>query len=148
MDQVERAIELAVAERIAQKAHAGQIEKWGGHPYIRHIERVVAAVDGHDEKVTAWLHDVIEDSDMTAADLLAAGFAERTVDAIELLSRGDESYADYIERIRFRQHPLAVAVKIADLRDHLREETLDVLPVSYRRRYERALERLIQGTGQ
>jgi (p)ppGpp synthase/HD superfamily hydrolase len=143
MDQTSQIIELAVAERLARKAHAGQVEKWGGHPYIRHIERVVAAVDSHDEKLTAWLHDVIEDSNTTADDLLRAGIPASVVDAVWFLTRGDETYAEYIEALRAAHQPLAVAVKIADLRDHLREETLAVLPVNLRRRYEQALERLI-----
>jgi hypothetical protein len=62
---------------------------------------------------------------------------------VVILTRGNESYAEYIETVKARKNALALAVKIADLRDHLREETYDVLPRARRRRYELALERLV-----
>ena len=134
----------SIAEQIARKAHAGQVEKWGGHPYIAHVERIVSMMDSPEAQEVAWLHDVLEDSDLTHRDLLAAGIAPAIVDAVLLLTRGSETYAEYIETIRAKKNLLALVVKIADLRDHLREETLDKLPASVVRRYERALERLVQ----
>ena len=54
---------------IAAKAHDGQLDK-AGKPYIFHPLRVMLYAEG-DEKVkcAAVLHDVLEDSDMTEADL-------------------------------------------------------------------------------
>ena len=49
-----------------------------------------------------------------------------------------ESYAQYIENVATSGDPLAVKVKLADLRDHLRAEC----PGSLRPRYEAALSRL------
>lgn len=131
-----------IAERIARAAHAGQQEKGGGD-YIRHVERVVAEMpDSEPLRLVAWLHDVIEDSEVTAEDLRVAGFPEAVVEAVVLLTRGTESYAEYIERLWQRQNRLAIHVKIVDLRDHLRADSAYTLTESSRRRYERAIERL------
>jgi len=134
----------SIAEQIARKAHEGQVEKWGGHPYVQHLERVVALVDSPEAKEVAWLHDVLEDSDLTHRDLEKAGIAPAIADAVLLLTRGSETYAEYIETLRAKRNLLALVVKIADLQDHLRDETLDRLPVSMRRRYERALHTLMR----
>lgn len=37
-----RELNLAVAERLARMAHAGQVEHLTGRPYVEHLERVVA----------------------------------------------------------------------------------------------------------
>lgn len=142
---------LRLAEQLARAAHAGQIEKLTGHAYVQHLERVVALVEGDDAKAVAWLHDVLEDTPTTIADLLAAGVPEPIVDAVRVLTRtrphvyagqpGDK-YRDYIRTVRDEDNALALSVKIADLRDHLRPMDPDVLPASMRRRYESALRTL------
>jgi len=133
----------AIAERIARQAHAGQTESSTGDDYIHHIERVVALVDGEDAKTVAWLHDVIEDTDVSYGELRRAGLPQHIITAVQLLTREDPyEYADYIEVIRGAagsvHGDLALAVKVADLRDHLRPNC----PSGLRARYEKALKRL------
>ncbi|HET0923692.1 TPA: GTP pyrophosphokinase, partial [Streptococcus pneumoniae] len=62
-------IDIALA--IAKKAHAGQVDK-AGVDYIQHPLYVASQVNTEQEKAVALLHDVIEDSDITAADLFAS----------------------------------------------------------------------------
>lgn len=58
-----------LAEQIAAAAHDGQVDK-AGQPYIAHPARVAARVAGDERAVAAaWLHDVVEDTDVTLADL-------------------------------------------------------------------------------
>ena len=131
--------EIVIAERIARAAHAGQTEQSTGDDYIHHIERVVAMVDGDPAQAVAWLHDVLEDTAMTAADLRRAGISSRVVAAVWWLTRREcDSYPAYIERLKASGDPLALVVKIADLRDHLRPNC----PPSLRPRYEAAWEAL------
>lgn len=111
---------VATARSIATQAHAGQTDKTG-HPYIDHPKRVAArtAHAGGDELAvaTAWLHDVIEDTSLTAHDLHAAGVPDDVVHAVEALSkRHSEQPEDYFQRVN--AHPLAVRVKHADLDDN------------------------------
>ena len=126
---------LLLAEDIAREAHAGQIEESTGDSYIKHVERVVDLVEGEDAKTVAWLHDVIEGSGTTAAELIARGMPPRIVHAVELLTRqSSQPYVAYIEEIRASGDLLAIAVKLADLKDHLRPNC----PARLRPRYEDA----------
>ena len=62
----------------------------------------------------ALLHDVVEDTDLTAEDLRNEGFPEKVLHAVELLTHKDDTdYFDYVRAIR--SDPLAVKVKLADL---------------------------------
>jgi hypothetical protein len=131
---------LLLAEDIAREAHAGQTEERTGDSYIKHVERVVDLVEGDNAKAVAWLHDVIEDSPNTADDLLARGLPMRIVAAVALLTRHErtETYADYIQNIKDRKDPLAIAVKLADLKDHFRPNC----PARLHPRYENAWKTL------
>lgn len=130
--------ELQIAERIARGAHAGQVDK-AGEPYIQHVERVVAMVDGDKAKAVAWLHDVLEDcEEWDSGDLAREGISDDVRLAVERLTRGAESYTEYIHTIHACGPELARVVKIADLRDHLRPNC----PPSLRSRYENALQHL------
>lgn len=102
---------------LAAKAHTGQVDK-GGAPYILHPIRVMLACEGEKEKIVALLHDTLEDTALTAADLRRAGFPEEIVQAVCCLTRGQkEDYMDYIACIC--ENALAARVKYADLQDNL-----------------------------
>ncbi len=108
---------LEKAIRLAEKAHQGQLDK-GGHPYILHPKRVAEKCETETEKITALLHDVLEDSAYTQEDLRAEGFTEDILEALTYLTHQEgEGYMEYIERIC--QNPLAVRVKYADLQDNM-----------------------------
>jgi hypothetical protein len=131
---------LAIAERIAREAHAGQKEESTGDDYIQHVARVVDLVASVDAKVVAWLHDVVEDNPAWSFERLEAeGIPPRLIRPVSLLTRRlPYAYADYINDIATAGDPLAVEIKVADLRDHLRPNC----PPSRRARYEKALTRL------
>lgn len=74
---------------LAAKAHTGQVDK-GGAPYILHPIRVMLACEGEKEKIVALLHDTLEDTALTAADLRRAGFSEEIVQAVCCLTRRAE----------------------------------------------------------
>ena len=68
-------------------------------------------------RVVAWLHDVVEDSDVTLADI-ERDFGASVATAVDSLTRREgESYHDeYLARVL--ESPLAVLVKWADLADN------------------------------
>src|SRR5947208_3305666 len=114
------------ALRIAASAHEGQTDK-DGQPYILHPLRVMARVEGLEAKVVAVLHDVIEDTQVTADDLREAGFGEPIVAAILCVThRKDESYAEYV--VRCKGDEFARRVKLADLEDNTRPERILLRP--------------------
>ena len=110
MSTLERAIE------IAEKAHAGQYDK-GGAPYIRHPLRLMKRLFSEEEKIAAVLHDVVEDGEVTLAELRAEGFSDEVVEAVDSLTRRpDEPYDLFI--LRAASNDLARRVKLADLFDN------------------------------
>ncbi|MGD9622260.1 HD domain-containing protein [Mycolicibacterium sp.] len=118
----------ALADSIAAAAHDGQLDK-AGNPYIGHVRRVAGYVDPADQHAVAaaLLHDIVEDTAVTPADLTAAGLPGEVVDAVVLLTRYDGlAPEDYYTQIR--RHPLAREVKLADLADNTDPSRLALLP--------------------
>ena len=114
---------LEKALRIAVEAHAGQVDK-AGKPYIFHPLRVCCRCFTDEEKIVALLHDTIEDTDVTAEDLLREGFPRNIVDAVLSVSRNeDESYEDFVKRTSL--NPLGRTVKLHDLEDNMDISRLD-----------------------
>lgn len=143
--QAARGVEnyLAIAERIAREAHEGQTCTVTGEPYVHHIERVVTMVEGDEAKAVAWLHDVLEDTDVTASELVQSGIPERVRLAIVALTRRKhQPYTEYIAWLCDHGGALALTVKFADLRDHLRPNC----PERLRQRYEAAVEALLRSS--
>jgi (p)ppGpp synthase/HD superfamily hydrolase len=109
---------LALCERIARKAHEGQFRWDETTPYITHPERVAAACVGVDEKCVAWLHDVLEDTDVELFDLADEGVPFCVMDAVQALTKvKGEAYEDYLKRVK--ANGLARRVKIQDILDNL-----------------------------
>ena len=110
--------QLAKAIEIAEKAHAGQTDKFD-QPYIGHIFRVMNYGKTLDEKIVGALHDVIEDnSDYSFQFLEKQGFPEKLIFAVQCLTKAEtEAYDDYIARVQ--QSPLAISVKLNDLRENM-----------------------------
>lgn len=112
MQQLEKAISIAL------KAHAG-VEDKSGRPYILHPLTLMLQMESEEQMITAVLHDVVEDSDVTLDDLAQAGFSTRVLQALELLThdKGEMLYLDYVAAVA--SNPLARAVKLADLRHNM-----------------------------
>ena len=132
------------AEAIARVAHAKQVDK-AGQPYIGHIERVAARVTSDKEKCVAWLHDVLEDSDVLPEAEMRRTFGDEiTEGVISVTHRENESYEDFVRRAG--ENPLGREVKIADLIDNSNLSRLDVVTlkdVQRQRKYNDALMYLL-----
>jgi (p)ppGpp synthase/HD superfamily hydrolase len=108
---------LEKALKISTKAHEGQVDK-AGAPYIFHPIRVSDKCYTAEERITALLHDTIEDTEVTAEYLLMEGFPRNIVDAILSVTRNEnESYEDFIRRSRL--NPIGRQVKLHDLEDNM-----------------------------
>ena len=107
---------LEKAIKIATTAHAGQTDK-GGNPYISHPMRLMENVESVEEKIVAVLHDVVEDTEVSFADLEKEGIPQVCIDALLLLTHDkDVPYMDYVKSISSNE--IATSVKIADLKDN------------------------------
>ena len=107
---------LEDAIQMALDAHRGQVDK-AGKPYILHPLRIALAQTDPKAQVAAILHDVVEDSEATSADIERM-FGAEIAEAIECLTKRDgESYDDFVERCG--PNPIARAVKLGDLTDNM-----------------------------
>jgi len=119
----------------AEQQHAGQVDK-SGHPYIEHVLRVAARVEGETARIVAVLHDVLEDTDATEEALRALGAGDEVIKAL-LLLRHDPAvpYPAYIAALA--AYPLARIVKLADNADNADPARLAQLPEETRNRLKR-----------
>ena len=135
---------VGLAAELAERYHAGQIDRLGA-PYIEHARAVAGLLAGMPEawQAAAWLHDVLEHTEATAADLLGGGVPAEVVRIVEVLTRRPgEDYLAFIERVC--ADPGAVRVKIADALHNL-DPARDFGPSPEQRaRYHKALTRLFR----
>lgn len=92
---------VAGALAAAREAHAGQVRNGsGGMPYIEHPIAVATLLAEHgfgdDVVAAALLHDVVEDSETSVAELRER-FGERVAGLVDALS-DDQAIADYRRR--------------------------------------------------
>jgi hypothetical protein len=133
------------AMTIACRAHQGQLDK-AGYPYIHHPLHVAEQMTEEYTCAAALLHDVMEDTPITAEQLRAAGIPDPVVEALTLLCHDpDVPYLDYVRRLK--DNPIARAVKLADLGHNSDVSRLDsVTPRDEMRleRYRRAMALLVE----
>src|SRR5438067_604623 len=102
---------VADAIALAASHHRDAADK-GGAPYILHPIRVMLAMTTDEARRVAVLHDLLEDTSVTAKDLRRLGYPEREIAALQALTKKEsETYEKFIERVL--THPLAVLVKPA-----------------------------------
>lgn len=108
---------LLKAITMCAKAHEGHFDK-SGVPYIYHPLKVAQnAIElGFDDEktvITALLHDVAEDTDITIEELTSE-FGEEVGAALSLLNH--DKYVPYMDYVKAVKHnDIAKAVKMADL---------------------------------
>lgn len=124
-----------ISHEIAKQAHAGQ--KYGDRDYLNyHVAGVVDLVSpflrredsgfnstnvyipSHYFEMAAWLHDSVEDSDLTLQDLRNQGIPEAVVKAVGLMTKPEDfdkekDLENYLEAIS--QNDIARVVKKADI---------------------------------
>lgn len=115
--------QIAIAERIARAAHAGQVDK-SGAPYFDHVRAVEHAVRalGPAHRIVALLHDSLEDCDdptIVSMPLLIDTFGAQIAASVSAITkRPGEDYAQsYLPRVL--ADPVAARVKYADVRHNL-----------------------------
>jgi hypothetical protein len=109
-----RAFYEALGVELAEEQHGSG----PGLPFILHPLRVMMGVE-EEARIVAVLHDVFEDTPVTADDLRRAGFSEAIVAAVLCVThRKAEPYADYVARCKGNE--VARRVKRADLEDNSR----------------------------
>jgi hypothetical protein len=110
---------IKLCKEIADKAHRNQFRGDGKTPYIDHVRDVASRLRRPRLKAIAWLHDVLEDGHVTVTSLLHAGVPEDIVRDVHMLTRGSESYEEYVTGIHEMPSQDAAQVKMADILSNL-----------------------------
>lgn len=88
-------------------------------------------------RVVAVLHDILEDTSVTVSEL-AEYFDLTTIGAVKAITHNvGEPYKDYLNRVK--ENPIALVVKIADIKDNaspsrlykLDRDTIQRLTIKY-----------------
>ena len=98
MNQAQRAKQYALLK------HSGQVH--GTRPFIFHLTEVVDTLHefGHqDDDLTAaaWLHDVVEDTDVTIEEIYRE-FGQRIGDLVDALTDGDGATREEKKQKRYQ----------------------------------------------
>ena len=130
---------VAATMMFVRSALGNKFDK-SGLPLAEHCIRVMQGMGQNatdNEKLTALLHDIIEDTDHTAEGLLAMGYPAEVVDAVVILSNKDPDgdYFDYVRSVVASGNALARRVKMADNLDNGDPKRIASLPVSHRERF-------------
>lgn len=135
------------AMKLAYEAHHGQVDK-AGVPYVFHPWHLAESMPDEMSTCAALLHDVVEDTSVTLADLEQV-FPPEVTQAVALLTHADQvDYFDYVRAIK--TNPVARLVKLADLEhnsDSSRTEGCGIPPERRQKqveKYRRAREILLE----
>ena len=97
---------------------------------------MASLVSSEEEQATALLHDVLEDSAYTVADLKDQGLPLSVIKAVSLLTKPrNKSYQEYLEQIK--ENELARRVKLADLKHNSDLSRLKTISAQDRQRLEK-----------
>lgn len=105
------------ARSYAEVAHGDQ--KYGEHPYSKHLAAVRAVLAdfgyGGELGVAAWLHDVLEDTDVTR-DELESKFGSNVTELVWAVTGIGSSRPERNEDMygKVARYPSAVVLKLAD----------------------------------
>jgi (p)ppGpp synthase/HD superfamily hydrolase len=140
---------LEKAIKIVVEAHTGQVDK-AGIPYVTHLFSVMNRGQSLNEKIVGVLHDLIEDTPWTIEMLENEGFSKEIVEAVRCITKNEngESYEEYIQRVK--SNPLALRVKLHDLRDNmdiLRRSQLSEKDLARLNKYLQVYRMLLKETG-
>ena len=128
------------AMKLCFELHKEQTDK-SGMPYVFHPFYLATQMQDEATTVTALLHDVVEDTACTFADLQDMGFGPEIIEALKLLTHGKGvPYMEYVAQIK--ENPIARAVKLADLRhnsDLSRLDKVDDRALARREKYLQAM---------
>lgn len=135
--------QMTIAVNLALEAHKDQM--YGDKPYIYHLAQVDNLVvqvykpkglknsepyskEPGDEidclRAIAFLHDILEDTDLSTLDLHIAGINDEVINAVVSITKWDYvSYEQYIQNVV--ENPLAHKVKLCDTSANLMNSILE-----------------------
>ena len=118
-------IDFEKAVEIASIYHKGQ-KDLDGKPVILHPLAVALMGKNEIERIVGVLHDVVEDTNCSFANLEKLGVDKNIINTLELLTHTEyETYDEYLSRIITSGNSTALKVKINDLRHNISRNNED-----------------------
>ncbi|MBE6159815.1 MAG: hypothetical protein E7157_02075 [Lactobacillales bacterium] len=96
-----------------------EVKDKGNNPYLDHLYYVSNNLDNENMKIVGLLHDLLEDTEITELDLIEIGFTKDIIEALLLVTRKEESYAEFIDKIISSNNKIALYVKKVDLENNM-----------------------------
>lgn len=129
-------VEIPAVERaflIMNRAFAGIKEEPGCEPVAFHSMRVGMAGRNVKQQILGYLHDVVEDTQVTMEDLRGYGFSNDILIGVALLTHDPKvaTYDEYIKGILAVGDQDVIAVKLNDLMDNIKRDD----PIKHTKRY-------------
>lgn len=125
--ELQKQIELA--KWIAETAHAGQTRHDGSTPYMVHVQAVADAVEDR-LKPIAYLHDVVEDTNISLDELKELGFDSYILDAVDLLTHC-KNVPNIVYWKGIASNADATMVKLADIAHNLSSQPSEHAKLKY-----------------
>lgn len=99
-------------------------------------------VNSDEEKAVAYLHDVIEDTELTLEDLREYGFSEEVLKAVDVITKKKgQDYQTYLNSVK--ENKLARVIKLEDLRhnsDLTRLINITEKDIERKEKYQKAID--------
>ena len=131
---------------ICERVFEGKKRK-SGVPYLNYLIAVSNKFSDDKTKVIALLHDIMQETEITANDLSEIGFPSDIVKTVVLMTREEnESYDEFINRIIGSKNDRALQIKKVDIEQSMdlhdievTDDYLNRIEVKYKPQYEKIL---------
>lgn len=136
-------IKFEKAVEIASRYHNGQ-KDLDGNPVLLHPLSVALMGNNETERIVGVLHDVVEDTDCTFADLEKLSVSKNVINTLKLLTHTKaQTYDEYLSQIITSNNITALKVKINDLRHNISRNNEDTEQKKrIKEKHKRALEKI------
>lgn len=119
LDNIINALEEDIkdAKNLAEEKFKGKVDKAGVDYFRGHISSVAKGTKTLQKEIVAYLHDIIEDTDVTCEKVLDR-FGYQTAHAVDYLThRRNTPYLKYVKKLKV--NPIAREVKMADFNKNM-----------------------------
>jgi len=119
LEELEKKDSYSKAEKIVERLFKEKTDK-GGNPYLEHLYYVSNKLEDLNMKTVGLLHDLLEDTNITASDLKQMGFTDEIIEALIIITKdGNDLYDEYINKILESHNLIAISVKAVDMEHNL-----------------------------
>jgi len=156
LEELEKKDSYSKAEKIVERLFKEKTDK-GGNPYLEHLYYVSNKLEDLNMKTVGLLHDLLEDTNITASDLKQMGFTDEIIEALIIITKdGNDLYDEYINKILESHNLIAISVKAVDMEHNLdisrikkpTKKDLERLEKKYKPNYEKIINYLNKRKGE